>query len=163
MDTFNVLMVLNFFDVLFGFRCCDFRSSDLSPCFSQIRRALWVFLSSYLSLLYCVHLWFVIWICFILKRLRVIFFLTDFLNCQGFEIPSCFFDVSFVDKVQPFSTWSCIIHLFQSVFSAIKRNKEIFVCSFHRFINNKIDLFWRKKAPITKSDNFWVLIYLIIK
>ncbi len=31
MDTFDVLMVLNFFDVLFGFWCCDFRSSDLSP------------------------------------------------------------------------------------------------------------------------------------
>jgi hypothetical protein len=31
MDTFDVLMVLNFFDVLFGFQCCDFRSSDLSP------------------------------------------------------------------------------------------------------------------------------------
>jgi hypothetical protein len=33
MDTFDVLMVLNFFDVLFGFRCCDFRSSDLSQKF----------------------------------------------------------------------------------------------------------------------------------
>ncbi len=31
MATFDVLMVLNFFDVLFGFRCSDFRSSDLSP------------------------------------------------------------------------------------------------------------------------------------
>jgi hypothetical protein len=30
MDTFDVLMVLIFFDVHLGFRCCDFRSSDLS-------------------------------------------------------------------------------------------------------------------------------------
>ena len=31
METFNVVMVCKFLDVLFAFRCCDFRSSDLFP------------------------------------------------------------------------------------------------------------------------------------
>ncbi len=31
MDTFNVLIVYGVFRVLFGFRRCDFRSSDLFP------------------------------------------------------------------------------------------------------------------------------------
>jgi hypothetical protein len=31
MDTFDVLIVYGVFGVLFGFRRCDFRSSDLFP------------------------------------------------------------------------------------------------------------------------------------
>ncbi len=35
METFDVVMVCKFFDVLFAFRCCDFRSSDLFPNYSK--------------------------------------------------------------------------------------------------------------------------------
>ncbi len=31
METFDVVMVYKFFDVIFGFQCCDFCSSDLFP------------------------------------------------------------------------------------------------------------------------------------
>jgi hypothetical protein len=32
---FNVVMVYKFFDVLFAFHCCDFRSSDPFPLFQS--------------------------------------------------------------------------------------------------------------------------------
>jgi hypothetical protein len=36
METFNVVMVYKFFNVLFAFRCCDFCSSDLFPTFDDL-------------------------------------------------------------------------------------------------------------------------------
>ena len=33
METFDVVMVCKFFDVLFGFQCCEIHSSDLFPMF----------------------------------------------------------------------------------------------------------------------------------
>jgi hypothetical protein len=44
METFNVVMVCKFCDVLFAFRCCDFCSSDLFPkCWIRIIKNLKLF------------------------------------------------------------------------------------------------------------------------